>query len=484
MNSNTLRAIIIGAGVAGLASAIRLARRGFSVGVLEAGALPGGKMSEIRRDGFRFDTGPSLFTLPHLVAELLDDVFYEKYHRLELVTRYFWDDGIVLNAWARPEQFAAEMETVLGVPARQVLSYLDEARFLYEHTEQMFIFNPVNQVRTLLSRTGLKALRALPKLKAFRSLHHENLRWFSHPKAVQLFDRFATYNGSNPYLAPATLRMIPHLEHNLGVWFPKEGMHQIARDLESKARSLGAAFYYEEPAIEILFEGSKATAVKTEKRTLQADLVISDVDISRVYHGLIPGRPLPLRYATRPLSTSAIIFYWGIRRTSPQLDLHNILFTTDYRREFDALTQGTLADDLTVYIFISSKVVKADAPEGCENWFVMVNAPHDRGQDWVALRLKARSVILQKIQRVLGIDLTSDIVFEEFADPPLISQRTGSGKGALYGIASNDPMSAFMRHPNQVRNFKNLYFVGGSVHPGGGIPLCLASAQIVDKLIK
>lgn len=484
MSLHTKRAIIIGAGIAGLASAIRLARRGFSVVVLEAGPLPGGKMSEIRQQGFRFDTGPSLFTLPHLVEELLDGEFNEKYRKLELVTRYFWDDGTVLDAWAHPDQFAREMEAVLGVPARKVLAYLDEAQFLYEHTADMFIFNPVYHWRTLFSKSGIKALKALPKLKAFRSLHQENHRWFAQPKAVQLFDRFATYNGSNPYLAPATLRMIPHLEHNLGVWFPKEGMHQIARDLESKARSLGAEFFYNEPAREILFDGPRAVGVKTEKRILPAELVISDVDISRVYDGLIPHKHLPPRYAIRPLSSSALIFYWGIRRTSPRLDVHNILFASDYRREFDALMQGTLAEDVTVYLFISSKIVKEDAPEGCENWFAMVNAPYDRGQDWMLLRHKAREIILNKIQRVLQMDITADIVFEDYSDPHLIGLRTGSWRGALYGMASHDPISAFMRHPNQVRAFKNLYFVGGSVHPGGGIPLCLASALIVDNLIR
>lgn len=484
MKNQIRRVVIIGAGIAGLAAAIRLAKKGFAVRVLEAGSQPGGKMSEIRKEGFRFDTGPSLFTLPHLVEELLEEKLSSKYHKLNLITRYFWEDGTLVNAWAEADKFALEMEHVLGVPASAVHKYLDEARFLYEHTAEMFIFNPVMSLKTLFSAAGLHALKALPRLKAFRSMHSYHEQCFSNPKAVQLFDRFATYNGSDPYKAPATLTMIPHLEHNLGAWFPQGGIYQIAQDLENKAKQLGVSFHHNEAATLIHFRGKKAYTVQTSSNTYETDLVISDVDIARVYDHLIPHKPLPMRYINRPVSSSAIIFYWGIRRTSPMLDVHNILFAEDYRKEFDALANGTLADDLTVYLFISSKIVKSDAPEGCENWFAMINAPYDRGQNWNELRLKARNIILSKVQRILGMDISKGILVEDYADPPLIAIKTGSWRGALYGISSNDPMAAFLRHPNKVSAFSNVYFVGGSVHPGGGIPLCLASAKIVDKLIK
>lgn len=483
MLKNKQQVVVIGAGVAGLASAIRLARRGCVVKVIESGPGPGGKMSEIRKNGFRFDTGPSLFTLPHLVEELLENDWNDKYQQLDLITRYFWDDGTMLNAWAEPGRFALAVESTLQESASQVLAYLAQAKFLYEHTANMFIFSPLNRASTYFSKNGLKALKALPVLKAWRTMHQENSRWFSNSKTIQLFDRFATYNGSNPFMAPATLTMIPHLEHNLGVWFPKRGMHQIARDLEIKAQNLGVEFFYNTPAHEIIMQNQYAVAVKTSRSLFPSDIVVSDVDISHVYGQLLPYIPLPQRYAQKVPSSSAIIFYWGMRRTTPALDVHNILFSNNYRAEFEALMQGSLADDLTVYLFISSKMVPDDAPKDCENWFAMVNAPYDQGQDWNALREKARNIILKKIKNVLQIDVLSDIAVEDYADPPLIEKRTGSYRGALYGISSNDPMAAFLRHPNHVYAFKNIYFVGGSVHPGGGIPLCLASAQIVDKLI-
>ena len=183
-------------------------------------------------------------------------------------------------------------------------------------------------------------------------------------------------------------------------------------------------------------------------------------------------------------SSSAVIFYWGIRGQFPELDLHNILFSADYRQEFEHLFEKkTLFNDPTVYLNITSKELPTDAPPGCENWFVMINAPGDYGQDWDALVAQARENILAKVSRHLGTDLAPLIESEDVLTPPLIEQRTSSYRGALYGAASNSKFAAFLRHPNFSNKIKHLYCCGGSVHPGGGIPLCLLSAKITAGLI-
>ena len=170
-------------------------------------------------------------------------------------------------------------------------------------------------------------------------------------------------------------------------------------------------------------------------------------------------------------------------RSFPELDLHNILFSAYYAQEFEALFESkTLIDDPTVYINITSKDVPDDAPKGGENWFVMINAPADAGQDWETLRAQGRAAILAKIQRVLGVDVAAHIVEEDYLDPRRIESRTSSDRGALYGSSSNTAMAAFLRHPNH-GPLKNLYFCGGSAHPGGGIPLCLLSARIVGEMV-
>jgi phytoene dehydrogenase-like protein len=185
----------------------------------------------------------------------------------------------------------------------------------------------------------------------------------------------------------------------------------------------------------------------------------------------------------QPKSTSALIFYWGIRQSFPELDLHNILFSQDYQKEFNALDAGTIDDDPTVYINITSKYHAPDAPEGCENWFTMINVPYNNNQDWDALIATARKNIVTKINRVLNTDIESLLVCEQILDPRSIESKTQSHLGALYGTSSNNRMAAFLRHANFSSRIRNLYFCGGSVHPGGGIPLCLLSAKIVDEVM-
>ena len=182
-------------------------------------------------------------------------------------------------------------------------------------------------------------------------------------------------------------------------------------------------------------------------------------------------------------STSALIFYWGIHDEHSDLDVHNILFSADYQQEFDALRNGRVSDDPTVYLYISKKHIPNDAPDKAENWFVMINVPHDSGQDWNEIVARAKNNILAKIDSMLGITLSSRIQFEQIWTPKGIESDTSSHAGALYGNASNSPFSAFFRHSERNPSLKNLRFVGGGGHPGGGVPLCLLSAKIaVDSL--
>jgi phytoene dehydrogenase-like protein len=207
------------------------------------------------------------------------------------------------------------------------------------------------------------------------------------------------------------------------------------------------------------------------------------MDAFFTYRKLLPDIRHPERTLSQEKSTSALIFYWGIRKEFPELDLHNIFFSDNYQKEFECLSKGMLDDDPTVYVNITSKYTPSDAPQGSENWFTMVNAPYLHGQDWEAIIQRTRKNVIAKISRVLGTDLETFIECEEILEPRTIQSRTSSHLGALYGTASNKRLSAFMRHPNFSNTVKGLYFCGGSVHPGGGIPLCLLSAKIADTMI-
>lgn len=481
-------AIVIGSGIAGIASAIRLRKKGYSVSVFEANSYAGGKVTSIQLGSYRFDAGPSLFTLPYLVDELFeicdkDPRDYFNYQQLETLCHYFYEDGTVLHAYADQQKLLREVESRLNIDSNPLKEYLEHSAYLFERTKHSFLEKSLHKFSSYISLDILKTVISIRKLNLFETMHEVNRIRLNHPKLVQLFDRFATYNGSNPYKAPGVLNSIPHLEFGIGSFFPLEGMHQIPEACMKLADELGVQFHFNERVKSIRLENRKVSGIETHNGIYPAELVISNCDVKQSYKQLIPTQKAPKQTMNQEPSSSALIFYWGIKRSFPELDVHNILFSNHYQEEFNAVfEEKTVSNDPTVYIHISSKLVSADAPEGKENWFVMVNVPSDQGQNWEALRLKVRQTCIGKINRILKTDLESLIEEEDYLDPIRISERTNSFAGALYGASSNDRMAAFFRHPN-FSKIKGLYFAGGSVHPGGGIPLCLLSAKIATDLI-
>jgi phytoene dehydrogenase-like protein len=199
----------------------------------------------------------------------------------------------------------------------------------------------------------------------------------------------------------------------------------------------------------------------------------------------MPDQQAPERILNHERSSSALIFYWGVMKSFPQLGLHNIFFSDDYKKEFQKIFKDLdVAEDPTVYVNITSKYTPSDAPSDSENWFVMINVPGDFGQDWAELTQRIRKMVIKKLNSILDVNMNDLIEAEDILDPPGIERKTSSFRGSLYGSGSNDVLSAFLRHPNFSRRLNNLYFAGGSAHPGGGIPLCLLSAEITANLIK
>jgi len=484
------RAVIIGSGVAGLACSIRLAARGVDVTVLEANAYPGGKLTAFELNGYRFDAGPSLFTMPQWVLALFelakeDPNVHFKYKRKTVACHYFWEDDTQFFAPSNRDEFAVKAAQTFGVNPQRILSYFKRAEKKFKLTRSLFLEQSLHKLKTFLSLDTLKAIVHLNTYQLHTTLHQANRSHFKNPKLVQLFDRYATYNGSSPYETSGMMTLIQHLEQHYGTYIPEGGMHQITLSLFALAKRLGVQFHFDTRADEILTKNNQVEGVKAGEKFYPADQVVSNMDVVPTYAKLLPQHPAPQKIMKQERSSAAVIFYWGITKEFPQLDLHNIFFAKDYQAEFEAIFKDKkIAEDCTVYVNITSKDVPQDAPKGCENWFVMINTPADYGQDWEALVQRLRTQVLTKLSKRLKTELEPLIACEEILTPPLIEKKTQSYKGALYGSSSNKAMAAFLRHPNFSQQIKNLYFCGGSVHPGGGIPLCLLSAKIVDELSK
>jgi len=483
-------AIIIGAGIAGIASAIRLAMQGFVVTVFEKNSYAGGKINYFEKEGYRFDGGPSLFTQPQLIEELfalagepIEDYF--SYESVPVACIYFYEDGTVINGYANGDKLAEELHNKVGEDKAAVKEYLQHSKQLYETTGSIFLNYSLHKMSTLQKAPIAKALMSTRLAYLFSSFNAFNKSRFKHSHTVQLFNRYATYNGSNPYQAPGMLSVIPHLEYNEGVYYPKGGMISIANALYKLAVKKGVQFHFDKPVQQIIHNRNKVQGIVVDNENRFADVVVSNMDVYFTYKKLLNNEQKATRILQQERSSSAFIFYWGINKTFPELGLHNIFFSNDYKEEFNHIFQlKQLYSDPTVYINVTSKCEPGiQAPPGKENWFVMVNAPANRGQYTSEWQQQLKKNILSKLSRLLHTDIESLIEVEAVLNPVTIEEDTASYMGSLYGTSSNSRMAAFLRHPNFSNKLKRLYFVGGSVHPGGGIPLCLRSAKIVSEMV-
>jgi phytoene desaturase len=484
---------VIGAGIAGIAAAIRLANKGFKVKVFEANDFPGGKLSEIESQGFRFDAGPSLFTMPEYVDELFkisgkQPSNYFEYKKLDILCQYFYEDGTNLTAYADWNKFAQEISQKTQDSPATLQRFFQKNKLKYDLTAEVFLHKSLHKWQNYLNWPTLRGILNFYRLDVFTPMNRVNKSTFKDPKMIQFFNRYATYNGSNPYQTPGLMNVISYLEFGVGAFFPHKGMYSITQSLVKLAQDLGVEFVYQTPVNQILVKNKQAVGVevkeKGELKSYYFDKVLSNMDVVNTYNKLLPNIPKPQKLLKQPKSSSAIIFYWGINHSFPQLDLHNIFFSADYQAEFKHIFEDkSLYNDPTVYVNISSKEKPDDAPAGAENWFVMVNAPNNIGQDWDYLIAQTRENVLKKLSRSLAMDLKPLIACEMILDPITIENRTSSSQGALYGNSSNNKMAAFLRHANFSSKIKNLYFCGGSVHPGGGIPLSLLSAKIAVDFI-
>ena len=480
---------IIGSGIAGIATSIRLKAKGFDVTVYEKNSFPGGKLSSFKLGEFRFDAGPSLFTMPQYVDELFEisgenPKEHFKYKKKKIACKYFWEDESIFNAYSDKEKFYDECENKFNVERKQIKKYLNKAKKKFDLTRKIFLEKSLHKINSFLNYETVKALFNLNIYQINKNLDEVNQKEIEEKHLVQLFNRYATYNGSSPYKTPGMMTLIQHLESHYGTYIPLKGMNDISNSLYRLAKRRGVKFEFESEVEKIEIQNNQATGIIVNNKLKRFDIIVSNSDVYSTYKYLLKEK-LNHNSLKQERSSSAIIFYWGIKKIYKQLDLHNIFFSDNYEKEFKYIfDENKIIDDPTIYVNITSKDVPADSPESCENWFVMVNSPFNTGQDWEKIKNTLRSNIISKLERILKENISNNIVEERIYTPVDLESNTNSHQGSLYGISSNNKFSAFLRHPNFLKKIPNLYFCGGSVHPGGGIPLCLLSAKIVSNLIE
>ncbi|MCB0713380.1 MAG: phytoene desaturase [Ignavibacteriae bacterium] len=481
---------VIGAGLGGLSAAIHLRLKGYDVTIFEKNHEPGGKLSRRYDAGHYFDLGPTVLTMPFVLEELfkaagerLED--HITLHPVEPTCRYYWSDGTAFDAWGEREKLLEEVARCFPEDVNEFRRFLGDIARLYEATKDVFLFSPFRGVREFFSLRNARLAPMLGSLGFTQTVHRSLERRFHSPKLIQFLDRFATYNGSSPYSAPATLNVIPHVELAFGAWYPEGGMYRIVEVLTSLAESLGVKIHLSSEVEGVGCEGKRITSLTVNGVRESSNIVISNVDALRMWKHLLDpaGLPIPTRLEREERSCSGFLMLATVEKVGERESHHSIFFSDHYRQEFNDLFETkSFPSEMTIYRSVSSVSDLSLTVEGEENWYLLVNAP--ARPELFANRVRVEKYSEMVLRRLEAFNQHPTVRSLSVMTPLDIEERYASLDGAIYGSASNSIFSAFMRQGNKVKGVENLYMVGGSVHPGGGIPLVLLSGKIVAQMVE
>src|SRR5699024_9687660 len=453
---------------------------------------PGGKIGEIESHGFRFDTGPSLLTMPSVLESFFLNCGHSIHNFLSIepvdpICRYFFNSGVEFDCHRKEAVNIAQIQNFAPQDVQAYQDFLKYSQELYQRTKESFLFNPLY---------GWSDFRSLnwtdfSKIDAFKTVAQRIEKQFNSPELQQFFERFPTYNGSSPYQAPATMNIIPYIALNRGGYYIKGGIYRLVDALINLADSMEVSIKTDIDIQSVTTQNNSVTGVKdSQGRQYHADIVVSNADAHITYRQILNSNNLShiqkKKLDIAEPSSSAFVLLLGVERQYSQLSHHNIFFSDDYRNEFKQIfTKKIMPDNPTIYISNTSHSDPDHAPEGASNLFILVNAPYvNENWYWQNNKEKYRDKVIQILEKRGLIELKKHITFSKTLTPKHFFNRYRSYKGSIYGTSSNSKWSAFLRPRNKSRKIEGLYLVGGSTHPGGGIPLVLLSALHATELIQ
>jgi phytoene desaturase len=489
-------ALVIGAGIGGIATAARLAKNGYNVTVLEKNETPGGRCNQIVREGHRFDIGPTLFLMPEVweetfaaLGEKMSD--HLDLRRIDPTYKVHFADGLQLQLTSDIGEMQTQLEKVEKTAFTGFLNYIAEGSRHYKLSLEKFVGRNFYNIFEYFSLANLPLIF---QLKALDKHYRNTGRFFKDERLKAAFTFQNMYLGLSPYDAPATYSLLQYTELAEGVWYPMGGMYAGIQALTEVAEKLGVKFVYNAPVKALNVERSTFNAQRIKSATLEdgrefaADLFVGNADLPYIYDQLLPDRAEAKKLDEKLYTCSTIMFYWGVDRQYPQVAHHNIFLGSDYKGSFDQIfKEHRLPDEPSFYVHAPARTDAAAAPEGQDTFYVLVPVGHLEArtkQDWDAMVNKARETVFTRLAEEMGItDLKEHIKFEINYTPRTWQERFNLAKGAAFGLSHNFWQVGFLRPQNRHAHYKNMYFAGASTHPGTGLPIVLLSARLTTERI-
>lgn len=489
---------VIGAGVAGLASAIRLQNKGYEVTIIEKDDLPGGKMNRIRLDGYQFDLGPTIVMMPELYREVFEEAGrdpddYIPMERLDPMYSSYFDKGEVHYEVSNDLVKNIEMfESISSEDAEGFLKYLSDLYHRFNIAKDHFLQRPFRDAKDFYNpfiiSQGLK-------LKTLNNAENLLKKYIKDRRMRQMISFQTLYIGISPAKGPSLYTIIPMIEFLYGIWFIKGGMHTMASAMERLFLELGGEIKYNSEVEQIVIEDGKATGVLLEGEIRHSDLVMCNADFPYAMKNLIKEPQYKGKYTDKKIddmdySCSCFVLYLGMDKKYPEIEnIHNFVFSEDLDKNIEQIFNGETIEDPSLYMYIGSKKDQTMAPEGKDGIYVLmpISDLKTMKYEWTdEVAAMYREKMLSKLKDLPGMtDIEENIVTETMITPLDFEERYNAYNGATFGLRPTLTQSVHLRPQSKATHCDNLYFTGSSTHPGAGVPIVLLSSKIaVGELLK
>jgi phytoene desaturase len=484
-------AVIIGSGIGGIATAIYLAKNGYNVSVFEKNSTAGGRCGQLIREGHRFDLGATMLMMPATYSEIFESLgipLFEKNEINPLKNLYniYFDNNDVLTFTTDKEKMQLQHERIEPGSYAKSQKYVKDGYKIFQIGMNKLIGRNFDNI---FQFANFRNIGMLIKLKTYISNWRYVKKFFrdTHLRMAYTFQNI--YVGQSPFDSPALFSMVPAAELTEGSFFPKGGMYTIVENLVSEAHSSGVRFHYNRPVKKIKVTAKKAESIILEDDTeINADIIVANADLPYVYRNLLPDRRKSVRLDRMKYSCSAICYHWGLDKVYPQLEHHSVFLSDRFREGLDRIfVDKSVGDYPSFYIHAPVRTDPSAAPPGHDTLSFIVGAGHvdrKKKQDWDHLKKKTRMALIQRLKQMGLEDIEEHIKFEICYTPENWEHACNISRGSVFGsLAHNLMQMGYFRPHNQHRRYKNLFFVGGSTHPGNGIPNVLLSAKLTAERI-
>lgn len=492
-NKSKKSAIVIGGGVGGLCTAARLLKNGYSVKVIEKESMVGGRAHRLKQGEYVFDTGPTLL----MMTDVLYDTFkycgkdfddYITLLQLEPNYQVSFSDKSKITVSSNLAKFQSELSKIDPKAPSQFYSYFSDVADIYRVARDHFIDKNFNHIWDFISpKSGVQLIKKRGLSKLYNFVSH----YFKDERLRQLFSFQSMYLGVSPHEAPAVYSVVSYMETGLGIWYPKGGMYKLSEALEKLVKDLGGEIVLNTPVDEILIEQKRAVGIKINETKISADLVVANSDLVYTYKNLISDEHRPnmpnQKLDSFKQASSAVLFYWGVDDECAGMLHHNVYLCKDFKKNLDEIFhEKILPRDPSFYTYIPTKTDPSLAPKGKSVFYVLVPVPNLQSKtNWEKGIAKIRNQVLSRLKSEFDLDIAAKIKLEHVFTPMDFETKFNLHNGSAFGLSHHFFQSGYFRPSNKSKDIKNLYFVGASTYPGGGIPMVTLSAKlVVERILK